>query len=261
MTFTSVGNGWEANDVGGFFLFKYVPGNFQMATHIYSFDVGAYNQPGILARAYAVSNGIPGWPLGYAVKNAGGTNDVGEYWVSLARFDEFNIGTYARQTIDGGVSTLNVGGTTQSGQTDQADANYWLLIVRSGDGSQFDFYKRLNATDPWRQVPNKTHYSISQLAGQPMQVGLMAGPWGGPFTVQYDHFMLDSSAPRLAAASSGGNIYVAWPAVGSPTLQNSPSLTSPNWQAVDAVPQIGLNGLYIVTLPMTNSMEFFRLVP
>jgi hypothetical protein len=199
--------------------------------------------------------------LGYAVKNAGGTNDVGEYWVDLARFDEFNIGTYARQNIDGlGTGTQ---GATESGQTDQADANYWLLIVRSGDGSQFDFYKRLNAADPWRQVPNKTHYSISQLASQPMQVGLMSGPWGSPNinTVQFDHFMLDSSAPRLAAAASGGNIYVAWPALGSLTLQNSPSLTSPNWQAVDAVPQIGLNGLYIVTLPMTNSMEFFRLVP
>jgi len=261
MTFTSSGNGWENTDVGGFFLFKYVPADFQMAVHIYAFDVQGYNQPGILARGYAFSNGIAGWPLGYVVPNTLGetnaagviTNDTGEYWIDLTRFDEFNIGTYARRNIDSAVS--------QNTQTDQGDGNFWLLIVRSGDGSQFDFYKRVSNTNAWIQVPNKTHYSISQLAGRPMQVGLMAGPWGGPSTVQYDYFMLDSSAPALNATAVGGNVLVRWAAVGSPTLQNSASLRSPNWQAVNAVPAIDLNGLNAVTLPMTNSTEFFRLVP
>lgn len=257
LTISASGDGWENAASGGFFLFKYVPGDFQMAVNINSFNVSAYNQPGLLARGYAFSNGIAGWPLGYAVLNAGGTNDMGEYWVSLTRFDEFGIGTYARRNLDSAVA--------QNTQSDQGDGNFWLLIVRSGDGSQFDFYQRATPTNAWRQVPNKTHYSIPQLAGQPMQVGMMAGPWNGAsvgkLTVQFDNFMLDSLAPVLNATAAGGNVMVTWPAVGSPTLQQSPSLNPSNWQPVGAVPAIGLNGLNIVTLPSTNSTEFFRLVP
>jgi hypothetical protein len=271
MTITASGNGWEGADVGGFFLFKYVPANFQMAVHIFTFNVAGYNQPGILARGYAVSNGVPGWPLGYVVPNTvGRTNsdgslatDTGEYWVDLARFDEFNIGSYVRQTIDGGVSTLNVNGTTQSGQTDQGDGNFWLLIVRSGDGSQFDFYKRVSSTNAWAQVPNKTHYSISQLAGRPMQVGLMAGPWGGGNTVQYDRFMLDAAAPVLFSKASGGNVNVSWPAIGSATLKSTPSISPPfvNWQTVTVPPVLTLDGFNQVTMPATNSAMFFELAP
>jgi hypothetical protein len=255
VTITSTGNGWENNNAGGFFLFKYVPANFQMATHIYSFQVQGFNQPGILARGYAVSNGLAGWPLGYVVPNAGGTNDVAEYWIDLTRFDEFNIGTYARRNIDGAVS--------QNTQTDQGDENFWLLIVRSGDGSQFDFYKRRNATDAWRLVPNKTHYSITQLTGRPMQVGLMAGPWGGPSSVQYDHFMLDSGAPVIFAKASGGNVNVSWPAIGSTTLKSTPSITPPfvNWQTVTQPPVLTLDGFNQVTMPATNNAMFFELAP
>ncbi len=270
MTFTGSGNGWEGADVGGFFLFKYVPATFQMAVHIYSFNVNAYNQPGILARAYAVSNGIPGWPLGYVVPNTvGRTNsdgslatDTGEYWVDISRFDEFNIGTYPRQTIDGGVSTLQVNGTTESGQTDQGDGNLWMLIVRSGDGSQFDFYKRASSTNAWIQVPNKTHYSISQLAGRPMQVGLMAGPWGGGNTVQYDSFMLDSGATVLFSKASGGNVTVSWPALGTSTLKSAFSLTPPVvWQTVTQPSVLTLDGFNAVTMPATNNAMFFELAP
>src|SRR6185312_597546 len=109
------GDGWENNNSGGFFLFKYVPGDFQMAVHIQSFQVAGFNQPGILARAYSISNGVAGYPLGYALTNGGGTNSVREYWVDLTRFDEFGIGTYARTNIDVAVS--------QNTQTDQGDGN------------------------------------------------------------------------------------------------------------------------------------------
>jgi hypothetical protein len=256
LTISSAGDGWENGNSGGAFLFKYVPGDFQMAVHISSFDIAGYNQPGLLARAYAISNGISGYPLGYVIPNAGGTNDAGEYWVSFTRFDEFGIGTYARLNLDSVV--------TQSTQPDINDTNYWLLIVRE-NGTDFDFYKRLNQTDPWIEVPNKTHYSASQFANQPMQVGIMAGPWdgtsGSQYPVEFEHFMLDVSVfhPFITISSSGGNINLSWPTTaGAFTLESTPSLNPANWQSVTAT-SVTNNGIVTVTIPITGSDAFFRL--
>jgi hypothetical protein len=250
------GDGWEGNNSGGFFLFKYVPGNFQMAVHIQSMRVAGNNQPGILARGYGISNGIAGYPMGYAVANTGGTNDVREYWVDLTRFDEFNIGTYARRNIDGTV--------LQNTQTDQGDGNLWLLIVRSGDGSQFDFYKRANLTDPWRQIPSKQHYSIAQLAGRAMQVGVMSGAWNGAVSAQlpvtFEHFMLDTtSGSRISIIPDGnGNLIVSWPNVFG-TVEHTTSLNPQNWQPVAGTPVLGATG-YSVTVPATpGGNDYFRL--
>jgi hypothetical protein len=274
LTITAAGDGWEAGLAGGLFIFRYVPGDFQMAIHILTNDylttlgplqVFQYNQPGLLARAYGVdTNGNIGAPFGTVVTNANGTNDLGEYWVSFARFDEFNIGTYARQTLDGGVSGLNVGGTTQSGQTDQGDTNYWLLIVRS-KGTEFDFYKRLNPTDPWKQVPNKTHYSIPQFAGRPMQVGIMAGPWTGgsgtPQTVHFENFMLDatSGSPLQITRTGPATVTVSWPPIPNAILQSSDNLVPANWQTVPGVPTLGPDG-YSLSLPIGPAARFFRLI-
>ena len=258
LTITAAGDGWENTASGGFFLFKNVPGDFQAAVHIRSFDVAAFNQPGLLARAYAISNGLSGWPLGYVVPNSGGTNDAGEYWVSLTRFDEYGIGTYARRNLDGAV--------VQNSQLDQGDGNFWLLIIRR-NGTEFDFYKRLNPTDPWKQVPNRTHYSIAQFANQPMQVGLMAGPWdgtsGNPRTVQFEHFMLDVASfhPSLTArGSGGGSVQLSWPIFGGAfSLEATPSLSPANWQPFPAT-VVTNNGMATVTVSVTNSTLFFRLV-
>src|SRR5262249_39571263 len=140
LTLTGAGDGWENGNSGGFFLFRYVPGDFQMAVQVQSYDVAAFNQPGLLARVYGVTtNNEIGAPFGVVVTNANGTNDLGEYWVSMCRFDEFGIGTYARRNLDSGVS--------QNTQPDQVapvnggGTNFWLLIVRSR-GTEFDFYKR-----------------------------------------------------------------------------------------------------------------------
>jgi len=194
--------------------------------------------------------------MGYAVANSGGTNDVREYWVDLTRFDEFNIGTYARRNIDGTV--------LQNTQTDQGDNNLWLLIIRSGDGSQFDFYKRANLTDPWRQIPSKQHYSIAQLAGRAMQVGVMSGAWNGAVSAQlpvtFEHFMLDTtSGSRLTITPDGnGNLIVSWPNVFG-TLEHTSSLSPQNWQAVPGTPVLGATG-YSITVPATpGGNDYFRL--
>jgi hypothetical protein len=268
LTITAAGDGWENALVGGFFLFKYVPGDFQMAIHILTNDYLAtlgepgggqfqYHQPGLLARAYgADTNGNVGTPFGTVVTNANGTNDLGEYWVSFCRFDEFSIGSYARRNLDSAV--------LQSGQTGElGDTNYWLLIVRS-KGTEFDFYRRLNATDPWKQVINKTHYSISQFAGRPMQVGIMAGPWSNPAgasrTIHFERFMLDvASGSPLQITLAGANVTLSWPPIPNATLQSTDRLNPLNWQNVPGTPTLGPNG-YSLTIPIGPGTKFFRLV-
>jgi hypothetical protein len=224
--------------------------------------VNGFNQPGIMARAYATSNGIVGYPLGYAITNAGGTNDAGEYWVDFTRFDEFSIGTYARQTIDGtGTGTQ---GTLQSGQPDLGDGNFWLMITRT-HGTNFNFFQRLNPTDPWKRTPNNVLYQLPQFAGLPMQVGIADGPWTGnggtQNTVNFDNFMLDVvGGSQLTIVPDGhGNLIVSWPAIIG-TLQHSTSLSSPNWQPVSGTPVLGATG-YSLTIPASpGGMDFFRLL-
>jgi len=272
-TLTAAGDGWEGGNAGGFFLYRYVPGDFQMAVQIVAYAVSNYNQPGLMARAYGVDgSGNLGTPFGTVVTNANGTNDLGEYWVSLTRFDEFNIGTYVRRTIDG--TGTAIAGTTQSGQTDQINppgpanawgTNFWLLIRRTG-ATEFDFYKRFGLKDAWVQVPNKTHYTIPQFGGQPMQVGIVGGPWNGTGgsvsvyrTTLFDNFMLDeTTGSGLRIAVSGGNAILAWPPIAGATLQSTSTLQPPNWQNVSGTPVLGPNG-YTLTVPLGPGALFFRL--
>ncbi|MGA2863590.1 MAG: hypothetical protein ABSF95_03785 [Verrucomicrobiota bacterium] len=244
LTVTSVNVGWEFGQNDGFFLFKYVPGDFQAAVHLNSFDVVNYNNPGLLARAYGLDTH---GNLGAAFDN--GTNEA---WVSWTRFDEFGIGTYARLT-------LPVNNTTRSTQSDPGDANYWLLFVRH-NGTNFSFYQRLNATDPWAPCPADTTYAVARFAGVPMQVGLLAGGFdsGASVTVQFDNFMLDTASEPLLVSTSGDNIILRWLPASGVSLQSTLRLSPPNWQPVLASPVP--SGLYTtVTLPMTNATSFFRL--
>lgn len=284
MRVVSQGNGWEGGDVGGFFLFKYVPGDFQMSVHISRIDnyfgntnnpnglVQNYNQPGLLARAYYSSNGVTGYPFGYQTPGVFGTNDAGEYWVNIVRFDEFGFGTYTRITTDGrGDNPNNVGGTLQNTQPDQGDEKMWLLIKRS-NFTEFDYYKRKNISDPWEPIPNKTHYSIPAFNGKPMQVGLIAGPWFGTSTtdnsayrtVEFDHFMMNevSGGPLSGVLDGNGNIVLSWAADPNAVLESSPSLGTPNWQPVGGTPTLG-NDIYSQTVPLNTAAGatiFYRLV-
>jgi hypothetical protein len=264
LTISSAGDGWENAAAGGAFLFKYVPGDFQVAVHIDTNDfptfIGGpgtgFNQPGLLARGYGYDTNSAsfGTPLGTVVTNAGGTNNVGEYWVSFCRFDAFNIGTYARRNIDNVVSQ-----NTQSGQ---GNLTYWLLVSRTR-GTNFAFFTRLNETDPWVRVPNNTTYQLNQFAGKGMQVGLMAGPWsgggGGLRTVHFEKFLLDAPSPILTVTKSGGNVILSWPSLPGFNLQSTISLSPTNWQVVGTAPLL-TNGMSIVTVPRTNATSFFRLV-
>ncbi len=262
LTLISSGPGWEENNAGGFFLYKFVPGDFQTAIHIRSYDVAGFNQPGLLARAF--SYGTNGTTLGapYVIgtlrTNASDqsgevvVNVFGESWVSLTRFDEFGIGTYVRLNIDSAVH--------QHTQPDEGDTNFWMLIMRS-QGTNFLFYQRLDNTGPWRLVPNKTQIHEPSFAGATMQVGPMAGAWSGPGAnngVAFEHFMLDA-VPKLQAHTSGNNIVLSWPTVPGVVLKQGGTLTSTaTWTTVPGTITT-TNGLSTLSVPITGAASFYAL--
>jgi hypothetical protein len=138
------------------------------------------------------------------------------------------------------------------------DTNWWLLVIRS-DGTNFNFYKKLNATDPWNAIPLATAYHQMEFAGAPMQVGLMAGPWTDTDTrtVMFEHFMLDVATP-LHISRSGGNVHLSWAAISGLVLQQTLSLSPVNWQPVPGT-LVTNAGLVTISVPMTNAATFFRL--
>jgi hypothetical protein len=257
LTVTSENVGWENGQNDGFYLFKYVSGDFQMAVHITTSllqadnitPVAAYNYPGLLARPYSVdTNGNVGAPLT--------TN--GDNWVSWARFDEFGIGTRAE--------LIRNNGTTAQPSADVGDGQLWLLMVRQSS-TNFLFYQRANATDPWRPGPAGQKFAVNAFAGLPMQIGIEEGGFnsGGVVTAQFDSFMLDvqSLGPTVTASKSSGNINVSWPESwpGGPfNLQSTISLSPPiNWQPMAGTVVI-TNGFDVMSIPQTNAVRFFRLV-
>jgi len=245
----------------GSFLFKYVPGDFQVAVHIANTNnLGggyAFNEAGLLARLFtAGTNGTDmGAPfvLGNSTNNDGNPQFNGETWVGFTKFDEFGFGTYARKNIDNK--------EYQFTQTPQGSPDNWLLIVRQ-NFTNFYFYERATNTAPWILTPNKTSFSgalgaLPDFAGQPMQVGIQLTPYTpGPLGAQFEHFMLDvESGAILSIQISGGNVVITWPPLPG-TLQTTLSVNPVNWQPVGVTPAV-VNGLYTVSLPISHATSFF----
>jgi regulation of enolase protein 1 (concanavalin A-like superfamily) len=258
---TSENVGWEFAQDDGFFLFKNVTNDFQASVHVtylnssHLYDGGdmvGYNNPGLLARAFN-TNGSP-----YNIN----TLDRGETWVSFTRFDLYGIGTYARYTLNNATTrNSQSGGFNGAGTT--SDTNLWLLIVRQ-NLTNFLFFQRRLATDPWAPIPDGTTYSLAAFAGLPLQVGLLAGGFdsGAAVTSGFDSFTLDETtptvAPKLSVSASAGNLTITWPASSAYTLQYTASLSAANWQPVTVTP-VTANGTSTVTIPATNAAAFFRL--
>jgi hypothetical protein len=249
LTLTGSGDGWENGNSGGFFLWKYVPLDFQAVVHVKTMDVAGYNQPGLLARLY--TSGTNGADLGAPFIPATG----GETWVDLCRFEEYGFGTYARLNEDSVVQ--------QSTQSDGNDGKTFIMIYRS-NGTNFNFYKRASTNAPWENVPLKTTYQVAEFANQPMQVGIMSGPWNGGsgppgYTTTYDNFMLDwTDAPTPTVAISGVNIIVTWPPDPLLVLQSTHSLNSPVSWATEPAGTLGVNG-YSRSYPLSGAPMYFRL--
>ncbi len=254
LTITNFGGGWEFAADDGTFLFKYVPGDFQVAAHISSYsDTVNYTIPSIMARAYSDSTngGAPntGVIIGAPLDGVGG-----ECYVRMARFDEYNIGTYPEITIDD-VSDQ----TTQPGQT---DGQNWLLLVRQ-NFTNFNVYQRSTNNEPWHLTPNKTAFSNAKFAGVPMQVGLTLSTFNSGLAsyVQFDSFMLDAAAEGtpVQVSASAGTLTISWPDYPGAVLQSTTSLSPSNWQTVGTVPTY-TTGLAAVTIPVSSTGNmFFRL--
>jgi hypothetical protein len=261
LTITNFGGGWEFNADDGTFLFKYVPGDFQMSAHINNYsDTINYTIPSIMARAYSVSTngGAPntgatvGAPLdGFYLGPP--PPDTGECYVRMARFDEYGIGTYPEITIDNQ--------SDQTTQLDPFDGQNWLLLVRQSY-TNFDVYQRATNNEPWHLTPNKTSFSNAKFAGVPMQVGLTLSTFnaGVASSVQFDSFMLDAAlvGTPLQVSAAGGMLTVTWNDYPGATLQSTTSLNPANWQALGTVPTYN-SGLATITFPIGPGNQFFRL--
>jgi hypothetical protein len=260
LTITNGYSGWEFLNDDGFFLFKYVPGDFQMAIHINNYsDTVNYSIPSIMARAYSDStNGgatLTGATIGAPLDGLGPpiAGDNGECFVRMARFDEYGIGTYPEITIDG-ISD-------QTTQPDPFDGQDWLLLVRQ-NFTNFNVYQRSTNNEPWHLTPNKTSFSNAKFAGQPMQVGIAFADFNTVYGyVQFDSFMLDAAleGTPLQVSTSAGSVTLSWPDYPGATLQSTASLNPANWQAVATAPTY-TTGLATVSLPISTAGNmFFRL--
>ena len=223
LTLQTTGTAWEGADDDGFFLFKVVKGDFSAVVHVVTpFNNAAYNTAGLQARAFSPG----GNPLG-------GSED----FVSWTRFDDYNYANYLRNEVNGGVTQINPGGYPNSA--------YWLRLDRIGNN--FRFFQRTNSSDSWKIVSfpspvSGTNLVRSDLAGQPLQVGIIHATFGGQLGVQLSDFSITATnfgsfgAPPppvtvLSAATNGsGGLNVSW------------------------VPAAGSSGTLVVVWPSTNSV-------
>ena len=265
LTVSNINVGWEYNQNDGFFLFKYVPADFQMQVHLVNFNAysnelasagsAAYDNPGLMARLYSTdTNGAIGAPFAANAPTTNGPVPNGEDWVSWTRFDQFGIGTYMRAEI-------NDAKVVSSTQPDVNSGQFWLLLVRQF-GTNFSFYQRTLQTDPWVPAANGVTYANALYANQPMQVGIIACAFdsGIEQVDQFDNFALDVSGSfGLTVTQSGLNLVLTWPDQPGVQLQSTTVLAPSNWQPVTSPTPTVTNGVASITLQIGLQNEFFRL--
>ena len=174
LTLQTTGTAWEAADDDGFFLFKVVPGDFSASVHVVSpFDASDYNTAGLQARAFS----------------AGGDPFNGsENFVSWTRFDEYGFANYLRNEVNGGVAQINPG--------NYPNANYWLRMDRV-NGTNFYFYEKATKAAAWqsrdvfRRRSSGTKLVRADLAGQPLQVGIIHATFNGQLGRSIHRFHLE----------------------------------------------------------------------
>ena len=255
LTLQTTGTAWEGADDDGFFLFKVVPGDFSATVHVVSpYNNASYNTAGLQVRAFSPG----GDPLN-------GSED----YVSWARFDEFSFANYLRNEVNGGVTQINPG--------NYPNTNYWLRIDRVR-GTNFSFYEKSTKAAVWNLVTfpapvSGTILRRSDLAGKPLQVGIMHATFGGQIGAQYTDFSLTASntsvvtppaappwvvvAPNAnlgldiswgPGASSDGSVVVVWTATNS-LVKEMPAngvtySGNASYQAGDQLPAAGYYVVY-----------------
>ncbi len=222
LTLQTTGTAWENADDDGFYLFKAVPGDFSMSVHVVSpFNNAGYNTAGLQARAFAAG----GDPYGGS-----------ENFVSWTRFDDYNFANYLRSEVNGGVAQINPG--------DYPNTNYWLRIDRVR-GTNFLFYQKATKAGAWQleTFPAPVSGTVLRrpdLAGLPLQVGIIHATFNGQLGVQFTDFSLTESNVAFAAAPS--------PATGLTVVTNAGGLN------VSWAPGAGSAGSLVVMWTGTNSL-------
>ncbi len=184
LSLQTTGTAWEGADDDGFFLFKLVSGDFSASVHVVSpFDSSGYNTAGLQVRAFAAG----GDPIGGL-----------ENFISWTRFDEFGFANYLRNEVNGGVDQINPGNYPNS--------DYWLRMDRVR-GTNFYFYEKSTLAGSWQLIsfPAPVNGSILRrpdLAGQPLQVGIIHATFGNQLGVQFTDFSLSVSNITPVAAPS-----------------------------------------------------------
>jgi Family of unknown function (DUF5695) len=221
LTLQTTGTAWEYADDDGFFLFKVVPGDFSATVHVVSpFDASAYNTAGLQARAFAAD----GDPFNGA-----------ENFVSWTRFDEYGFANYLRSEAGGNVAQINPG--------DYPNSNYWLRMDRV-NGTNFIFYQKATKAAVWQQVSfpspvSGTKLVRADLAGRPLQVGIIHATFNGQLGVQFTDFTLSVSNSTPVAAPL--------PPSGLTLATNALNGVDVSWQ-----PGAGSAGSVVVVWPGTN---------
>jgi len=222
LTLETTGTAWENADDDGFFLFKLAPGDFSAVVHVVSpFDNTAYNTAGLQVRAFSAG---------------GDPFDGSENFISWTRFDEYGYANYLRNEVAGGVTQINPG--------DYPNTNYWLRLDRVA-GTNFYFYEKSTHLGAWKAVSfpspvSGTRLVRADLAGQPLEVGIMHATFNGELGVQFTDFSLSlSNVNPVTAPSSPTGLVVA---------------TNREGANISWSPGTGSAGSLVVVWPATNNL-------
>ena len=72
--------------------------------------------------------------------------------------------------------------------------------------------------------------------------------------------MLDVGKARLQITASGNNALLTWAQLSGVSLQYSIGVSPTNWQPTSGTPVATNGALVTVSIPITNTTSFFRLV-
>ena len=147
----AAGGSWSVAGDDGPFLFKIVTGDFQASVHV-TCGIINNNYAGIMARLFNNSRTL----------RQGGGGGAGGTETHVNWGNPQQGAPSARQTIDSGGTTVVAG----LNATDR-----WFLMVRQ-NSTNFLFFEKANATDPWNAVPAATMVLAEAANNAPMEVGL-----------------------------------------------------------------------------------------
>ena len=202
LSLRSSGGDWAGAGDDGVFLWKLVTGDFDVSVQSIpfdlnggaSFDNGAYQMVGLMARAYNPDNsGSP-----YSTT----TTNLAENYVMLLRFQEYNINEVNEATNGTRVEHTFPDGTSAA---DLAAIRYFR-IVRSSL-TNFTFYWKTNLSDSWVQITSDLSGGVlirSDFTG-PLQVGIAQAPFStGTHDAVFTDFELGPNVtfPVMPAAPS-----------------------------------------------------------